>query len=535
MVRNDHAAPRAKLVHPGDDARAAPAVASDRPPRRAKDGARHDDAAGDARRGTAPATDARARLLAGLPVTERELRAGRGRDRAARGRRRPAGGAAARSGGERRPLAAGDPRPGGHAPRRRARPARPRRLGARRTAPSWTPSRMLAWLGALIERTCDVPPVLVGYALGGAVAARFAAAQPDRVARAGARRRPRPRPVRAGAGVPPGARRVPHRARRGPPTTPCGSTARSTSTPCARAWARSGSRSGPTTSTAPRTPSVLAALGASMAHFGMPAIPPEELDRIGVRTTLIWGRHDLATPVAVAEAASARHGWPLRVIEDAADDPPVEQPEAFLDALRERARTARSRTAWRPAASRGEAVGPDHVRYDELRRVFNGMVDRRPAADRPLRDGRRRRRRARLRPRSRPPRVGLRRRAQRDRQRRLRRRRHDRPAADEGDRDRRRTARTCDAGAGLTWGELDAATQRARPRGHRRADVDDRPGRARARRRLGMDRAPVRLHGRQPARGRGRDGGRADRDGLRAASTRSCSGARAAAAATSAS
>ena len=63
----------------------------------------------------------------------------------------------------------------------------------------------------------------------------------------------------------------------------------------------------------------------------MPAIPPAELARIAVPTTLIWGRHDLATPLSVAEAASARYGWPLHVIEDAADDPPIEQPEAFLE------------------------------------------------------------------------------------------------------------------------------------------------------------------------------------------------------------
>jgi hypothetical protein len=36
----------------------------------------------------------------------------------------------------------------------------------------------------------------------------------------------------------------------------------------------------------------------------------------------------------VAEAASARYGWPLYVIEDARDDPAIEQPEAFLGALR---------------------------------------------------------------------------------------------------------------------------------------------------------------------------------------------------------
>ena len=50
-------------------------------------------------------------------------------------------------------------------------------------------------------------------------------------------------------------------------------------------------------------------------------------------------------------------------------------------------------------------------------------------------------------------------------------------------------ARVCRAEAGLTWGELDAATQRARAGGHRRPRLDHRDRRARARRRLGLDRA----------------------------------------------
>ena len=49
---------------------------------------------------------------------------------------------------------------------------------------------------------------------------------------------------------------------------------------------------------------------------------------------LIWGRHDHATRLPVAEAASARYGWPLHVIEHAADDPPIEQPKALVRALR---------------------------------------------------------------------------------------------------------------------------------------------------------------------------------------------------------
>jgi pimeloyl-ACP methyl ester carboxylesterase len=55
------------------------------------------------------------------------------------------------------------------------------------------------------------------------------------------------------------------------------------------------------------TPAVQAALGALMAQFGVPPIPADELERIAVRTTLIWGRYDLATPLEVAEAASARY------------------------------------------------------------------------------------------------------------------------------------------------------------------------------------------------------------------------------------
>jgi pimeloyl-ACP methyl ester carboxylesterase len=81
-------------------------------------------------------------------------------------------------------------------------------------------------------------------------------------------------------------------------------------------------------------PGQQAALGMLMPHFGFPAIPPEHLARITVPTTLIWGRHDLQVPLHVAEAASARHTWPLHVVEDAGDDPAMEQPAAFLQALR---------------------------------------------------------------------------------------------------------------------------------------------------------------------------------------------------------
>jgi pimeloyl-ACP methyl ester carboxylesterase len=70
-----------------------------------------------------------------------------------------------------------------------------------------------------------------------------------------------------------------------------------------------------------------------MRELAVPRIPTEELERIAVPTTLIWGRHDPVNRLRVAEAVSQRFGWPLHVIENAADDPPIEQPEAFLRAL----------------------------------------------------------------------------------------------------------------------------------------------------------------------------------------------------------
>jgi pimeloyl-ACP methyl ester carboxylesterase len=70
-----------------------------------------------------------------------------------------------------------------------------------------------------------------------------------------------------------------------------------------------------------------------LRELGLPRIPPAELARIAVPTALIWGRQDRANRLRIAEAASARYGWPLHVIERCADDPPRDQPDAFLRAL----------------------------------------------------------------------------------------------------------------------------------------------------------------------------------------------------------
>ncbi len=61
--------------------------------------------------------------------------------------------------------------------------------------------------------------------------------------------------------------------------------------------------------------------------------PIRDLERVDVPATLVWGRHDRFVPLALAEAASSRLGWPLHVIEDAGHVPHIEQSDAFLEVL----------------------------------------------------------------------------------------------------------------------------------------------------------------------------------------------------------
>jgi pimeloyl-ACP methyl ester carboxylesterase/SAM-dependent methyltransferase len=192
---------------------------------------------------------------------------------------------------------------------------------------------VFAWLDEMIEQTCPSPPVLVGHLLGGTIAARFAIERGDRISRlvlvdSYGLGPFRPAPSFALAMISfmawPSERTM-ERLFRGCFTDLDGLRA------------QMGERWEPLATYGldrARTPSMKAALRRLMSQFGIRAIPPEDLARIAVPTTLIWGRHDLQVRLRVAEAASARYGWPLHVIEHAADDPAFEQPEAFLAALR---------------------------------------------------------------------------------------------------------------------------------------------------------------------------------------------------------
>ncbi|HEV2123266.1 MAG TPA: alpha/beta fold hydrolase [Chloroflexota bacterium] len=192
--------------------------------------------------------------------------------------------------------------------------------------------RVLAWLGELIEYTCASPPALVGHLLGGAIAARFASDQGDRASRLVlvdtyglGWLRPAPRFALAMIGF---------LAR--PTERTQDRLFRSCFVDLDGLREQTGEQWEPLAAYAldrARSPNMKAALRSLMPQLGVPPIPPAELARITVPTTLIWGWHDLQVRLRIAEAASARFGWPLHVIENAADDPAVEQPAAFLKAL----------------------------------------------------------------------------------------------------------------------------------------------------------------------------------------------------------
>jgi pimeloyl-ACP methyl ester carboxylesterase len=196
----------------------------------------------------------------------------------------------------------------------------------------WTEARIVKWLDALIEHTCAEPPVLVGHVLGGAIGARFAAARGERIrslvlvdSLGLARFRPALRFLAALIGF---------------QAHPTDATYRWFMGQCAHDLDGLRTRMGERWDAfvaynleMARGPQGKAA-GKMLKELGLPRIPAEVLEKISVPTTLIWGREDRANRLGVATEASERFGWPLHVIDAAADDPARDRPRAFLDALR---------------------------------------------------------------------------------------------------------------------------------------------------------------------------------------------------------
>ena len=195
-----------------------------------------------------------------------------------------------------------------------------------------TSERVLQWLDQLIDQTCSSPPVLVGQVVGGAIAMRHVIRQGRGVSRLVlvdtlglAPFQPAPEFASALQAflTDQNDRTFTALWRR------CAFDLDALRERMGELWPAFASY----TLERARSPGVQAAQRALLEQFGFAPIPPDEVARIAVPTSLVWGRHDLATSVAVAEAASARYGWPLHVIENAGDDPGLEQPEQFVEAV----------------------------------------------------------------------------------------------------------------------------------------------------------------------------------------------------------
>lgn len=193
--------------------------------------------------------------------------------------------------------------------------------------------QVISWLSELIEQTCESPPVVVAQLIGGAIAARFASDQDHRLRHLALVDTFGLHPFQP---MPEFGRAVTRFL-----AEPSEDTHQSLWQYCAFDLESLRQRMGPRWDPfetynldRARAPSVQSAVSTLMEQFALPAIPADVLARITVPASLIWGRHDRATPLAVAEDASTRFGWPLYVIEDCADDPPVEQPGPLLQALR---------------------------------------------------------------------------------------------------------------------------------------------------------------------------------------------------------
>jgi pimeloyl-ACP methyl ester carboxylesterase len=193
--------------------------------------------------------------------------------------------------------------------------------------------RVIGWLGELIEKTCTSKPVLVGQALGGAIVTRFAIAHAQRIRGLVLVDSFGLRPFEPA----PDFGLALHQFLGDPTEATHDALWRQCARDLETLRKQMGNRWQPLAAynlERARDPNVQASLAMLMEQLAAPAIASVELASMAVPTSLIWGRYDRAVPLAVAEAASEHYGWPLHIVENAGADSPLEQPEAFVRALR---------------------------------------------------------------------------------------------------------------------------------------------------------------------------------------------------------
>jgi 2-hydroxymuconate-semialdehyde hydrolase len=189
------------------------------------------------------------------------------------------------------------------------------------------------WLESLLQRTCDEKPALVAHSLLGSLAARFAAHHSDLL---------RGLVLYGSPGV--GHYRIPL----GLLVTAIRFDLRPTERNNARfadwafldpartrrqdqEWYEAFMAYGVSRGTASSVKRTMRQL----IKAGSKQIADAELQGIDVPVALLWGKRDRMVPLRIAELASSRFGWPLHVVDDAGHVPHIEQPEAFLRALRD--------------------------------------------------------------------------------------------------------------------------------------------------------------------------------------------------------
>lgn len=191
---------------------------------------------------------------------------------------------------------------------------------------------VLSWLGALVDQTCSESPVMVGHLLGGSIAARFAIHRGEQLSHlilvnSFGLVKFRPAPVFAFELMRFMIWPTEKNYNRFLPQ--CLYDIDELRLKMGRYWKPFMAYN----LQMARNADSKKALQELMKNVGIPKIPDEQLEQIPVPTGLIWGRYDRANKLRKAEAAGERLNWPLRVIEETRDDPKLERPEAFVQAV----------------------------------------------------------------------------------------------------------------------------------------------------------------------------------------------------------
>ena len=186
------------------------------------------------------------------------------------------------------------------------------------------------WFAALLRETCEGQPTLIAHSLLGSLAARLAAAHRDLLRSLVIYAAPGIGPYR----MPLGLRVVAIRFGLRPSERNAERFERWAFFDLDRArrrdpeWFKAFSAYTQSRAAVPHVKRTMRQL----IKDGTRQIPDAELGRIEIPTSLLWGRHDRFVPLDLAQAASARLGWPLHVIDDAGHVPHIEQADAFLRA-----------------------------------------------------------------------------------------------------------------------------------------------------------------------------------------------------------